>query len=60
MTEGTFPRLIVVFNVPVESGRGYAGDIEPLGLDFGDICSGLRIWSFMIFIVPPYCIAYIK
>ena len=50
ITEGTFPKLIVVFNVPDESGRGIAGDLDPRGLDFGETCSGLRIGSFMMFI----------
>ena len=50
ITEGTFPKLIVVFNVPDESGLGIAGDLDPRGLDFGETCSGLRIGSFMMFI----------
>ena len=51
MTVGTFPRLIVVFNVPDESvGRGYAGDREPRGLDLGETCSGRRILSFIIIV----------
>ena len=50
MTDGTFPRLMVVFSVPDESGLGIAGDLEPRGLDLGETCSGLRIGSFMTFI----------
>ena len=51
MTEGTLPRLIVVFSVPEESARGYAGERDPRGLDLGDTCSGRRIASF---ILPPF------
>lgn len=29
---------MVVFSVPVESWRGYAGDREPRGLDLGELC----------------------
>ena len=45
---------MVVFKVPDESGLGMAGDLEPLGLDFGETCSGLRIGSFIMFIVNHF------
>jgi len=33
----------------VVSVRGYAGDLDPRGLDFGEIWSGRRIASLIIF-----------
>ena len=42
---GVFPREIVVLSVPVESCLGMTGDLEPLGLDLGENCSGRRIRS---------------
>lgn len=40
ITDGFLPWPIFIFNVgiPVVSDRGYAGDLEPLGLDFGELC----------------------
>lgn len=51
MIEGFFPNVMVVFRVPVESCRGQAGDREPLGLDLGEFCSGLRTTSDIMFII---------
>lgn len=42
---GVLPSEMVVFNVPVESCLGITGDLEPLGLDLGENCSGRRIIS---------------
>ena len=49
---GVLPSEMVVLSVPVESCLGMTGDLEPLGLDLGENCSGRRIISSFRFILP--------